>query len=69
MIIEGRVIHHNDCTWCINRVVYKKVINRKNELERCGKSGRNIPHPREARRYCELYQQIGCDCNSCTTSV
>jgi hypothetical protein len=60
-----RIIHHNDCTWCIHRKVTKGVIDGKYELETCEADGHRIPAPRVAERYCEQYQQERCICGNC----
>ena len=63
-----RIVHHNDCTWCKHRQVFKKAIEGKYELELCGLTQKKIPAP-PAIRLCEHYQQIDCSCESCNTDI
>ena len=66
--VTGKLIHHNDCSYCRHRRAYPKAIEKKYELELCDffhGGTRPLPHPRQARRYCAHYQQIGCDCQNC----
>lgn len=65
--VTGKLIHHNNCTYCAHRKVYKGAVNKRNELEVCAllETFTALPHPRAGGRFCEHYQQIGCDCNQC----
>ena len=53
---DGRIVHHNNCTYCRLR----QVIKGKPEIEYCGVNGLEIPAPRHGERHCEHYQQDGC---------
>jgi hypothetical protein len=64
---SGRVVHHNDCTFCRNRLKVptgaKKGVK---EIERCSLTNQNIPAPYAlGDRYCNRYSQIGCECDQC----
>ncbi len=64
-----RVIHHNDCTWCQHRIVYKRVKS-SGEIERCGLTNALIKGPYErGRRLCDNYQQKECECEQCNTKI
>ena len=65
----ARVIHHNDCTYCVYRMVYKNAIEGRFELELCKLDQHQLPHPRTGGRYCDHYQQEGCSCEECFTIV
>jgi hypothetical protein len=55
-----------DCTWCAHRVVYKKAVQKKYELERCGLTRADIAPPSQSLlRRCERFKLIGCSCQSC----
>ena len=62
---DGRIVHHNDCTYCKLR----QVIEGKPEIEYCGVTGSEIPAPRQGERYCEHYQQKSCECARCNISI
>jgi hypothetical protein len=69
MRINGKIIHHNDCTWCNHRVVYKSNKS-SGELEKCKLTWNDIKNPQDrGRRYCEHYQQKNCDCEKCNTDI
>ena len=65
----GKIIHHNDCTWCKHRIVYPKGLLAKYEVEKCAVTGKHCAHPKTDLRYCDCYQQKGCECENCTKSV
>lgn len=71
MIIRfGKVVHHNDCTWCQLRLQLDiGTKSKKKIVEKCLFDNHNIPHPLSGDRYCEHYRQIGCKCNNCDTSA
>lgn len=64
-----KMIHHNDCTWCIHRHVFKPNKDKSGEIETCNLSSQRIPAPRTGGRYCERYQQENCVCQSCTLRI
>ncbi len=64
--INGKWIHHNDCTWCQHRNKIAMKNGRKwDEMERCGKTGQPIPTISIGGRFCDHYQQLNCDCPLC----
>jgi hypothetical protein len=75
----GKLIHHNNCTWCKHRRgIQVGARRKKRELERCALTGADIPPPFMAvypnsqgvpDRYCERYQQIGCPCERCMSEI
>lgn len=65
---KGKVIHHNDCTYCIYRADVPLEIKRGKTIrvkEICRLTKKEIPPPGSADRYCEHYVQKGCTCPSC----
>ena len=67
-----RVIHHNNCTWCKHRFVWKDGPKRRQrEHERCSLTGDNLPEPfkPETIRYCDNYQQVNCQCEACNLTI
>ena len=71
---DGRILHHNSCTYCIHR----KFTPRPEKLrkgrkihynELCGMTGEPLVNPfaGEGVRYCKKYQQVGCECELCRT--
>jgi hypothetical protein len=65
--MAGRIIHHNDCTWCAHRKRYPKAIDKRYELEVCSLANglAALPEPGSPKRYCEHYLQLNCACNQC----
>jgi hypothetical protein len=65
----GKVVHHNDCTYCRFRIdmPIKKKGKRILHEERCELTDWRIPAPlsTDGIRYCPQYKQIGCDCEAC----
>jgi len=62
----GKIIHHNDCTWCKHRIVYSRgTVNKKREVEKCAITGKYLTWPNRNDRYCEYYQQTDCECDNC----
>lgn len=54
------MIHHNDCTWCLERYsAFVKEGRTTREKELCHK-GHMVVAPLKGLRYCEEYRQIGC---------
>jgi hypothetical protein len=69
----GKLIHHNDCSWCRHRwetTGKKPKGGRKPRTEEfCRLSDLRIPKPNsEGRRWCPQYQQENCPCADCTIS-
>lgn len=62
----GKVIHHNDCTYCEYRfqATFKKK-GKKYEIERCRLHMQPVPES----RCCSSYVQHGCACPECTTGT
>lgn len=67
--VSGKPIHRYDCTWCKHRIVYPRKVLAKHEVEKCAVTGKLCGRPGTNDRWCEYYQQIGCDCESCTKYV
>lgn len=63
----GKVIHHNDCTYCVMR--HQKNVgtkSRKKERESCLFTSQVVPPPNTDKpRLCERYTQTNCDCKVC----
>jgi hypothetical protein len=67
----GKLIHHNDCRWCKHRYVYKgkkKGARKAHDVPKCMIHNHIIPVPGAGERYCELYQQLDCDCDACNNA-
>ena len=64
---SGRIVHHDDCTYCLHRknVPIGKKRKRIIYQERCELTGASIAPPMTIERYCTSYQQIGCECDEC----
>ena len=63
------MVHHNNCTYCKHRVVYKAKKS-GGELEKCGLTWLTIKHPlARGLRYCDKYQQKNCDCEQCNLNI
>jgi hypothetical protein len=69
LIIDGRIIHFNNCTYCVFRQqIPVGTKTKKRELEICGKDNHPIPHPFNSeglQRYCSSYRQRDCECDKC----
>jgi hypothetical protein len=70
MIIRfGKVVHHNDCTYCQFRA--DTPVGKKGKRifieERCRLTNWRIPAPfsTDGIRYCPEYKQVGCECEAC----
>lgn len=68
---SGRVVHHNDCTYCRHRQNVPVGKKRKRIIyqERCALTGEKIAPPLTIERFCTSYQQIGCECDKCHGEV
>ncbi len=60
----SRVVHHNNCTFCIYRDSIKHHKN-KPALEWCAVHTRAVSPVGSPGRYCDRYIQIGCECDRC----
>jgi len=67
---SGRVLHHWNCTYCVHRLKISTGARRgAKEFERCALSELLIPAPNgPGTRFCESYQQAGCECERCSLS-
>ena len=63
----GRVIHHNNCTYCLLKVD-KNIGTKKKKVvqERCILHNKKLLPPfSDGKRTCEDYIQVGCMCEAC----
>jgi hypothetical protein len=74
IIIRGKVIHHNDCFYC-QHVRFDLIPStgrtvKARERETCSFTGATIPPPLSSgQRWCEKYQQKGCNCDQCAIEI
>lgn len=64
---DGRVLHHNDCTFCQHRHSHAAKLKgrKKVSFEQCRLSGEMIAAVNSPLRFCKDYRQIGCECPNC----
>lgn len=64
--VSGKVLHHNDCTYCQfrHRIPFMEG-KKKRSMEVCKKHERRCVPVGDPERYCEDYRQINCDCDNC----
>lgn len=57
--------HLVNCTYCTHRRVYREAKGKKYETETCSLTGKVIPMPFQAGRFCEKFHQEGHSCEGC----
>jgi hypothetical protein len=65
---KGQIVHHNNCTYCAHRLNTPLTARKGHKApiqERCALDQHVLPPPMSASRYCQFYQQNGCDCAAC----
>jgi len=72
-LIHHRIIHHNDCFWCLHHqstLIPPAKGNKPNERETCDQDGHPIPQPFGlGQRYCDAYRQKNCPCERCNPII
>ena len=69
---DGRVLHHNNCTYCKHRFDVKARRKGRRTMvthEICRLTNLDIPEPETGLRLCESYQQKGCECDACSVFI
>jgi hypothetical protein len=71
-LIGRRIIHHNNCTYCVERkqIVVPEQLKRGKKprmKEICDLTGKDLVayFAPTGIRYCDQYRQINCPCNKC----
>jgi len=66
----GNLIHHNDCIYCKNNLILEGDRKKRTyRAEFCKLTKLPIPKQLEGWRWCEHYQQVGCECAKCVSDV